>query len=539
MITVCSIFCQKQSDLEVLSGYLKTHPVFFTNQIDESKPTLIVGWEYVKQNYLDHNILDKKISNNLFWAFSKDEDEKKFFKDTKLFVENCLLDWLPKDFVIYDYFFDGNITDFVDKNIDREQKIFLYHKKGALYVNNDNRNFVFNIQNIVHFGFETRESLTKLFNDKNTVIFSYHNMKDVFDLENFIGIGLDSLFWVLYSMEIEEDKMFNILPNFNFQKYISFFMNVIYPSHELDNEELAFIERMRERDLITNWLSDQDICVNKTIDLKNKKLEYNDGKYFVKVNYSNKRTLTNRIVCKDEWNVQNEPKDSARRRDIRSRFEGGKILVVDYTSFESRISIFLTKDVDFIRKYRDHDIHNDVAEIIFPNTKISDVERKVGKTTNHTMIYGGSNDLLLKIVGPYSEEPEETLYYIRKLLAPIISNSKKTNEECHRNGFIKTPWGSIIRPDKEYAAYNNLIQTIASEILVDKMIELKEFLKNKKSRLLFQIHDSIVFDVSPEDENIISDIIEIMSKFKKSLFSVDYKIGENYMELFERGDLVV
>jgi hypothetical protein len=536
LITVCNIFCPIQNDLDILSEYLKTYPVFFSLEGDYSRPTLIVGWDYVKRQYPEQNILDKKINNNVFWTFSKEEDEKKFLRDTKAFAENSLIDWLPKDFVGYDPFFDGDLKDFLVKNMDNTQNTFLYIKSGAMYIFNNNKNYILNLKTLLHFNYHTTESISELFNRENTIIFSYSNVKDVIDLKKFKGVSLESLFWVLYSTEIEEGQLFNIIPNFKYEKYIPFFMNVIYPQEELDENEITFIQRMRERDFITTWLSDQTICVDKNIELKDKEIFYDDYKSFVKINYSNKRTLTNRIVCKDSWNIQNEEKESKRRKQIVSRFEGGKILVCDYTSFESRISIFLTKNREFINKYKYLDIHNEVSSIIFRSDEVNETERKIGKDLNHAMIYGASDARLNQIIQPYVDEPEETLYYVRKLLEPIITNSKKINKECHLNGFIKTPWGSIVRPTKEYAAYNNLVQTIASEIIIDKMIELRSFLKNKKSRLLFQIHDSIAFDVSPEDEEIISKIIGILSNFKASSFSVDYKIGDNYGELNSKKD---
>jgi DNA polymerase I-like protein with 3'-5' exonuclease and polymerase domains len=152
------------------------------------------------------------------------------------------------------------------------------------------------------------------------------------------------------------------------------------------------------------------------------------------------------------------------------------------------------------------------------------------------MLYGASHNRLKEILENYVDEDdkEEKLYYVKKMLQPIIDNAKKINEDCNKNGYIKTPWGSIIHPDKEYAAYNNLVQTIASEIIVDKMFEIKKLLKDKESQFLFQIHDSLIFDVSPKEKGLVFEILEILSVFKNINFNITYRFGENYMDFSDK-----
>ncbi len=41
--------------------------------IIQGLPTLIVGWDFVKKNYPDYNIIDRKLGDNLYWTFKKTE----------------------------------------------------------------------------------------------------------------------------------------------------------------------------------------------------------------------------------------------------------------------------------------------------------------------------------------------------------------------------------------------------------------------------------------------------------------------------------
>ena len=57
------------------------------NKNEDQVPTLIIGWNNVKKFYPDVNILNKKISDNLFWTFSKREKRSEYEKDVFLFYK--------------------------------------------------------------------------------------------------------------------------------------------------------------------------------------------------------------------------------------------------------------------------------------------------------------------------------------------------------------------------------------------------------------------------------------------------------------------
>ena len=57
------------------------------NDIDSTKPTLIIGWEEVKSIYgKDISILEKQINEKVFWTFDKTERRNDYEKDIFTFI---------------------------------------------------------------------------------------------------------------------------------------------------------------------------------------------------------------------------------------------------------------------------------------------------------------------------------------------------------------------------------------------------------------------------------------------------------------------
>ena len=66
--------------------------------------------------------------------------------------------------------------------------------------------------------------------------------------------------------------------------------------------------------------------------------------------------------------------------------------------------------------------------------------------------------------------------------------------------------------------------------MVDKISEVKNWLKDKDSSFMFQVHDSFVLDISPKDLNAIEEIKSILSKYNDMAFDVEILSGVDYME---------
>lgn len=64
--------------------------------IIQGLPTLIVGWDFIKKNYPDYDILDRKLSENLYWTFKKTEKRELYEEDLYNFKQNTYAN-LTKD----------------------------------------------------------------------------------------------------------------------------------------------------------------------------------------------------------------------------------------------------------------------------------------------------------------------------------------------------------------------------------------------------------------------------------------------------------
>jgi hypothetical protein len=62
------------------------------NDIIEGLPTLIIGYDYVNENYPDFDITDIKLGDNLYWTFKKNEKRDKFEEDLKWFIAKVYSD---------------------------------------------------------------------------------------------------------------------------------------------------------------------------------------------------------------------------------------------------------------------------------------------------------------------------------------------------------------------------------------------------------------------------------------------------------------
>ncbi len=535
LFQICNIIATGEDDYKTLLGYLGNYPLSISKDFPEELyfdvPTLVIGWNNVKDKFPKQNIMDKQISKNLFWTYSKSENSKDFFKEAEDFFSESVKKWMPKNFKTFDtYLNKEGLEDFINQNIDPSKKVFIYFYDGALYLNNDGNNFIVNIKSLSISDDKLKTTITEIFNRLNIISFSYHNFYHYVNIDSIKQIdAIDSLRWVKFGVETL-DSYFNIIPNFKIQKYIPFLMSKINRI-DLNLYEQSFYKRMCERDIITCWLSDREIAFLPSFE--NSKLNFKIRKNckLAKINFSNKRTITGRIASKDSYNPQNLEKKNDERKDIISRFEDGKILVLDYVSFETKISLYLCEDKEYIEEYYNEDLHHETAAMLYGSEEVSFEQREFSKILNHSLLYGAGEDTLLKKLSSEFNNPEEQLYKVRLLLKPIIDKSDEIKERYKANGFLVNPWGSIIHAEKTHASFNNYIQSYASEIVVDKLFEIKEFLKPYKTQFLFQVHDSLVFDLHPDENFLIEKISELLQYHKNMLFGVSHSIGDNYKDL--------
>ena len=227
-------------------------------------------------------------------------------------------------------------------------------------------------------------------------------------------------------------------------------------------------------------------------------------------------TTTGRLASSDP-NLQNIPIKSEEGRDIRKAFISEKnknLISADYNQIEMRILSDLADVKELKKAFKNNeDIHALTASQVFNKdiNKISTEMRRKAKAINFGIIYGISQYGLAKQIGVSNNEAEEFLnsYFLK--FPEIKEYMSSTIKFCRKSGYVNNIFGRkthIVgindrnfntRNFQERAAINAPIQGSASEIMRLAMIRInKKFseTKDNKSKILLQIHDELIFEVS-------------------------------------------
>ena len=259
-------------------------------------------------------------------------------------------------------------------------------------------------------------------------------------------------------------------------------------------------------------------------------------------------TQTGRLSS-SEPNLQNISVRDEAGRKVRSAFvasEGNVLLSIDYSQIELRVLSFLAKEEKMMEAFNEErDIHKETARDIFGVAEVDSAMRREAKSVNFGIIYGMSDyglsqqlDIPVKSAKQYIERYHEVYPNISQYMDEQI-------EYCTEYGYVSTYFkrrryiheiydsNRAVREFGKRAAMNAPIQGTAADIIKMAMVEVDAYLKDKKTRLLLQVHDELVFDV-PKDElelvrkditNIMENIVDWSVKLK-----VDSTVGKNWME---------
>ncbi|HVA51477.1 MAG TPA: DNA polymerase I [Pirellulales bacterium] len=262
---------------------------------------------------------------------------------------------------------------------------------------------------------------------------------------------------------------------------------------------------------------------------------------------------TGRLSSSDP-NLQNIPIRTEDGRAIRSAFwpahEGWSLLAADYSQIELRVLAHFSGDETLCTAFAyDEDIHARVASQVYgvPLEEVTSEMRRTAKAVNFGVIYGQSPFGLAKTLGIEKEVATTFIesYFnrhpgVEKFLREILV-------ECREKGYVSTILGRRrairgVRPDpgrqrnlSERTAINTVIQGSAADLIKLAMIAVYHRMAREglRSKLLLQIHDELVFEVSPDEiEPMKRLVVEEMTGARKLAvpLKVDVAIGRNWAE---------
>ena len=247
---------------------------------------------------------------------------------------------------------------------------------------------------------------------------------------------------------------------------------------------------------------------------------------FIHPLYKQALTLTGRLSSVNP-NIQNMPIRTDLGRVIRdcfvSRFDGGKIFSSDYSQIELRVLAHMADDQAMIDLFTSNeDFHTSTAAQIYEvdKSEVTPSMRRSAKAINFGIVYGMSAWGLSETLGI---SPIEANIYINKYFYRF-SNVKvfldNTVSEAKKNGYTKTIMNRVryipelANSNKalvafgERTAMNSPIQGSAADIIKVAMVNVDAKLKDFKSLLIAQVHDELVFDVYPGEEESLAQMVK-------------------------------
>ena len=273
----------------------------------------------------------------------------------------------------------------------------------------------------------------------------------------------------------------------------------------------------------------------------------------VHTHYGQAQTATGRLSSNDP-NLQNIPVRSARGREIRKAFvprEGWKLLSADYSQIELRILAALTGDDGLLTAFREkRDIHTATAAKIF-DVAPEDVDRNqrsTAKMVNFGIPYGISAFGLAQRLGTVSRTEAQSIidsYFAQFPGIPGYMNGQQ--ESAKEKGYVETACGrrrylrdinssnGTVRAAAERNAINMPIQGTAADMIKLAMVRIQKAITDQKlqSRMLLQVHDELIFDMAPKEENQLKEIVSegmIGALELACPIEIEMGIGDNWLE---------
>ena len=276
---------------------------------------------------------------------------------------------------------------------------------------------------------------------------------------------------------------------------------------------------------------------------------YEDGK--VHTIFEQALTVTGRLSS-IEPNVQNIPIRTEEGRKIRKLFipsNGNKLFSSDYSQIELRVLAHMANVKLLIDAFKENiDVHTLTAKKIFNVEEVTSDLRRKAKAVNFGIVYGISAFGLSNDVELGVKEAQQFIDSYFELY-PEIKNFMDTTVEFAKNsGYVVTlssrrryipELKSPVYMQREFGkrtAMNAPIQGSAADIIKMAMINIDRELTERKlkSRMVFQVHDELVFEVVPEEVSIIEELVSEEMRYAAKLsvpLDVASGFGNNWMEI--------
>ena len=186
--------------------------------------------------------------------------------------------------------------------------------------------------------------------------------------------------------------------------------------------------------------------------------------------------------------------------------ENYSLIGFDYSQMEVRVflSYLQNESLDELMAQDDIDFHAETAKNAF-NMEATNPEfkfyRQMAKNITFGIIYGiGNKRLALQL----RTSPKEASAYKRKYFQGIKGAKEfidKVSQTIEDRGWVRNRYGRLYQIPEAlaYKGVNYLVQGTSADILNERMLKVYDYLKDKKSNMLLQVHDEIVCEIHDDE----------------------------------------
>ena len=265
--------------------------------------------------------------------------------------------------------------------------------------------------------------------------------------------------------------------------------------------------------------------------------------------YNQSLTATGRLSSTNP-NLQNIPIRTQKGREIRKSFipstANGYIVSADYSQIELRLMAHLSQDPHLVDAFnRNMDIHTATAAKVFKvdEMDVTKEQRSRAKVANFGIIYGISAFGLSQRLGMSRTDSKQLIDEYFNNYPKVKEYMNNMIQKAREEGYVETIYGrkrflpdinsrnAAVRSYNERNAINAPLQGSAADIIKVAMINIYKRLNTEglKSKMVLQVHDELIFDVTEQEvEQICNIVTQEMEKVAKLRIPLVAECGKGY-----------
>lgn len=252
-------------------------------------------------------------------------------------------------------------------------------------------------------------------------------------------------------------------------------------------------------------------------------------------------------------NLQNISVKDEEGKAIRKAFiasAGNELLTSDYSQIELRVLAHMAQEKELIHAFNEElDIHTKTAMDLFDvsEKEVTSLMRRQAKAVNFGIVYGQSDFGLSEQLQISRKEAKDFIEKYHASYPNISSYMNGVIEKCQNDGYVTTLLNRrreipeihdknyMVREFGKRAAMNAPIQGTAADLIKLAMLHIDQRMTelNLKSKMILQVHDELIFDVVPDEKQIMLDLV--VSEMEKAMtldvpLKVQSQFGKTWYE---------